>query len=39
MDIMMRNVGVTGVAKRMAERLTPEDRKMYLHFFLKNIWF
>ena len=33
MDIMMRNVGVTGVAKKMAERLTPEDRKLYVHIF------
>jgi hypothetical protein len=37
MDIMMRNVGVTGVAKKMAERLTPEDRKLYVDIFLKII--
>ena len=36
MDIMMRNIGVTGVAKKMAERLTPEDRKMYAYFILES---
>ena len=34
---MMRNVGVPRVAKQSAERLTPEDRKLYVYIFLKNI--
>jgi hypothetical protein len=36
MDIMMRNIGVPGVAKKMAERLTPDDRKMYVNFLLMD---
>ena len=31
---MMRNIGIPRVAKKMAERLTPKDRKLYEYIFI-----